>query len=70
MRLKALRNAYGISLSETAYLLRVNAKSTVFEWENQKKVPSVENLHMISTVFGTPTTAHFKPRFSTSHAIS
>lgn len=55
MRLKALRNAYGISLSETAYLLRVNAKSTVFEWENQKKVPSVENLHMISTVFGTPT---------------
>lgn len=55
LRLKALRNAYGISLSETAYLLRVNAKSTVFEWENQKKVPSVENLHMISTVFGTPT---------------
>lgn len=35
--IKALRNAYGISLSETAYLLRVNAKSTVFEWENQRK---------------------------------
>ena len=54
-KLKALRNAYGITLSETAALLNVGAKSTIFEWEKQRKMPSIENLNMISTVFGVPT---------------
>lgn len=53
-KLKALRNAYGISFRETATILNISARSVVFEWENKKKFPSGENLNMISTVFGVP----------------
>ena len=55
LRLKALQQAYGLSLSETAALLNVNARSMIFDWENKKKFPSVENLNMIATVFGVTT---------------
>lgn len=52
IRLKAVRQAYGLSLAEIASILDVNARSTLFDWENNKKFPSVENLDSISTVFG------------------
>ncbi|MCI6750207.1 MAG: helix-turn-helix domain-containing protein [Megasphaera elsdenii] len=55
LRLKALQHAYGLSLSETAALLNVNARSMIFDWENKKKFPSIENLNMIATVFGVTT---------------
>ncbi|WP_302349358.1 helix-turn-helix domain-containing protein [uncultured Megasphaera sp.] len=52
IRLKALIQAYGFSLAETASILNLSSRSIVFEWENKKKFPSGENLNMISTVFG------------------
>lgn len=55
LRVKALQHAYGLSLSETAALLNVNARSMIFDWENKKKFPSVENLNMIGTIFGVTT---------------
>ena len=36
LRLKSLQHAYGLSLSETAALLNVNARSMIFDWENKK----------------------------------
>lgn len=35
-----------------ARMLNLNTRITVFDWENRKKIPSVENLNMIATVFG------------------
>lgn len=54
LRLKSLQQAYGLSLSEMAALLNVNSRSMIFDWENKKKFPSVENLNILSTVFGVP----------------
>ena len=42
IRLKALIQAYGFSLAETASILNLSSRSIVFEWENKKKFPSGE----------------------------
>ena len=36
LRLKALQQAYGLSLSETSALFKVNARTMIFDWENKK----------------------------------
>jgi transcriptional regulator with XRE-family HTH domain len=55
LRLKALQQAYGLSLAETASLLNVNARAIIFDWENKRRFPPSDNLNTIANVFGVTT---------------
>lgn len=43
IKLKILRNTYGLSLAELAKILNINTRASLYNWENKRSFPSMEN---------------------------
>lgn len=52
MKLKILRNTYGLSLAELAKILNMNTRGSLYDWENKRSFPSMENLIFLTNFFG------------------
>lgn len=58
--LKYLRNKYGIEQTELAKKLNLKSNSTISEWENGKRLPSIEQFNSLSKIFNVPMDALIK----------
>jgi transcriptional regulator with XRE-family HTH domain len=52
IKLKILRNTYGLSLAELAKILNMNTRGSLYDWENKRSFPSMENLIFLTNFFG------------------
>ena len=52
MILHYLRNTYGLSLAELAKILNMNTRGSLYDWENKRSFPSMENLIFLTNFFG------------------
>ena len=53
IKLKILRNTYGLSLAELASMLTVvGTRASLYDWENKRSFPSMENLISLTNLFG------------------
>lgn len=52
IKLKILRNTYGLSLAELAKILNMNTRGSLYDWENKRSFPSMENLISLTNLFG------------------
>ena len=52
MKLKILRNTYGLSLAELAKILNMNTRGSLYDCENKRSFPSMESLIFLTNFFG------------------
>ena len=52
IKLKILRNSYDLSLAELAGLLSLNTRASLYDWENKRSFPAMENLISLANIFG------------------
>lgn len=52
IKLRILRNTYGLSLAELAKILNMNTRGSLYDWENKRSFPSMENLIFLTNFFG------------------
>lgn len=51
-RIKALRAANGLSVQRLRQMLQIESVQTVYKWERGDAVPSIDNLILLSRIFG------------------
>ncbi len=51
IKLRSLRIKANITHEELAALLQLNSPRVIYDWENAKKIPKVENLYNLALIF-------------------